>query len=105
MANTPIKQDLSPKGHGWRAATWGVAAAAVTVVPLAIFFVKDDPAPLGLRPFGLPDDESLLAPVQRNPLADALSGLFLGLRSRDFSMLAARFSFAAQPPTAWWGPL
>ena len=79
------------EGHGWRAVTWCVAAAAVSLVPLAIFFVKDDPVPLGLRPFGLPDDESLSAPVQRNPLADALSGLFLGLRSRDFYMLAGTF--------------
>ena len=79
------------EGHGWRAATWCVAAAAVTLVPLAVFFVKDDPAPLGLRPFGLPDDESPSAPVRRNPLADALSGLFLGLRSRDFYILAGTF--------------
>jgi sugar phosphate permease len=34
--------------HDWRAATWCVAAAAVALVPLAVFFVKDDPAPLGL---------------------------------------------------------
>jgi MFS family permease len=42
------------EGHGGRAATWCVA---VTLLPLAVFFVKDDPAPLGIRPFGLPDDE------------------------------------------------
>jgi predicted MFS family arabinose efflux permease len=77
--------------HGWRAATWCVAVAAVALVPLAVFFMKDDPAPLGMRPFGLPDDESLSVPVQRNPLADALSGLFLGLRSRDFYVLAGTF--------------
>src|SRR4030095_4989686 len=41
--------------------------------------------------FGLPDDEFLSPSVQRNPLADALSGLFLGLRSRDFYMLAGTF--------------
>jgi sugar phosphate permease len=79
------------EGHGWRAATWCVAAAAVTLVPLAIFFIRDDPAPLGLRPFGLPDDESLPAPVRRNPLTEALSGLVLGLRSRDFYVLAGTF--------------
>jgi len=77
--------------HGWRAATWCVAVAAVALVPLAVFFMKDDPAPLGMRPFGLPDDESLSVPVQRNPLVDALWGLFLGLRSRDFYVLAGTF--------------
>jgi predicted MFS family arabinose efflux permease len=79
------------EGHGWRTATWCVTVAAIALVPLAIFFVKDDPARLGLRPFGLPDDEVLSAPVQCNPLTDALSGLLLGLRSRDFYMLAGSF--------------
>jgi sugar phosphate permease len=77
--------------HGWRAATWCVSVAAIAVVPLAMFFVKDSPARLGLRPFGFPDDEVLPALVQRNPLTDALSGLLLGLRSRHFYLLAGTF--------------
>jgi len=79
------------EGHGWRAAMWCVTAAAVTLVPLAFFFIQDDPASLGLRPFWLSDGESPSALVRRNPLADALSGLFLGLRSHDFYVLAGTF--------------
>lgn len=77
--------------HGWRAVTWCVAGATIALVPLAIFFMRDDPARLGLRPFGFPEVEPLPLAALRNPLADALSGLFLGLRSRDFYLLAGTF--------------
>jgi len=66
-----------------------IVSAART--PLGVSRASWHPAPLGLRPFGLPDDESPSALVRRNPLADALSGLVLGLRSRDFYVLAGTF--------------
>jgi MFS family permease len=76
---------------GWRSATYVVALATAAVLPLAYLLVRDDPASMGLKPYGLPDSETLPVAPKRNPLAEALSGLMLGLRSPDFYLLAGTF--------------
>jgi MFS family permease len=38
--------------HGWRVATLTVAAAALVVVPLVLWLLRDRPADLGLPPYG-----------------------------------------------------
>jgi sugar phosphate permease len=77
--------------HGWRSATLTVAIAALAVTPLAALFMRDDPRDVGLRPYGLPDDVAVPASSTRNPFAEAIAGLRVGLRSRDFYLLAGSF--------------
>jgi len=77
--------------HGWRAATFLVALAALALVPIAALFMRDDPARLGLRPYGMPDHISPPATTRRNPFTEAISALRDGLRSRDFYLLAGSF--------------
>src|SRR5207248_4895824 len=75
---------------GWRSAVLLVAGVALVVLPLVALLMRDDPRDVGLRPFGEPD-----GPIRpRPPRAAAgapLLGLALGLRSRDFWLLAGSF--------------
>ena len=77
--------------RGWRAATFLVALASLAIVPIAALFMRDDPARLGLRPFGMPDHINPPLASRRNPFAEAISALRDGLRSRDFYLLAGSF--------------
>jgi len=75
---------------GWRSAVLLVAGVALVVLPLVALLMRDDPRDVGLRPFGEPD-----APITPRPpraaTAAPLVGLALGLRSRDFWLLAGSF--------------
>jgi sugar phosphate permease len=75
---------------GWRSAVLLVAGVALVVLPLVALLMRDDPRDVGLRPFGEPD-----APITPRPpraaAAAPVVGLALGLRSRDFWLLAGSF--------------
>ena len=77
-------------GRGWRSAALIVAGVGLLALPLVLVFMRDDPRDVGLRPFGEPDGP----PTPRPPRVSAaapLRGLALGLRSRDFWLLAGSF--------------
>jgi MFS family permease len=77
-------------GQGWRWASATVALATLAAVPVVALLMRDDPAGIGLRPYGAPQD--FRAPERiGNPFAAALSGLRAGVRSVDFWLLAASF--------------
>jgi MFS family permease len=77
-------------GQGWRWATATVALATLAAVPVVALVMRDDPARVGLRPYGAP--EGYVAPERiGNPFAAAVSGLRAGLRSVDFWLLAGSF--------------
>ncbi len=75
---------------GWRWAALTVAGAALLVVPLVVLFLRDRPQDVGARAFGATEMD---APVvaSGSPLVAAFRGLGLGLRSRDFWLLAGSF--------------
>src|SRR5256885_14398397 len=76
---------------GWRSAVLLVAGVALVVLPLVALLMRDHPRDIGLRPFGEPPNAP---PTPRPPRAAAaapLIGLALGLRSRDFWLLAGGF--------------
>src|SRR5216684_7064000 len=76
---------------GWRSAMLLVAGVALVVLPLVALLMRDHPQDIGLRPFGEPANAP---PTPRPPRAAAaapLIGLALGLRSRDFWLLAGSF--------------
>jgi MFS family permease len=77
-------------GQGWRWASLTVALAALAAVPLVAILMRDDPARLGLQPFGAAADYQPPKPLG-NPFAAAVGGLLAGLRSVDFWLLAGSF--------------
>ncbi len=82
--------------HGWRAAAFAVVGAIVIVTPLVALFMRDAPQQVGLRPLGAEEDVPPQAPPSTasagpGAFAAALSGLRMGLGSRDFLLLAGSF--------------
>ncbi|MGB8464047.1 MAG: hypothetical protein WCE49_03815 [Terrimicrobiaceae bacterium] len=89
-----------------------VAGGLLVVLPMIFFFMRDSPAQSGLRPYGLPEGDPVIAPDSvTNPFAEAISALGTGLRSRDFWLLAGSFHlrgeherahrYASFPRPAW----
>jgi sugar phosphate permease len=72
--------------HGWRAATWLVAATAAAVFVIVAVFMRDRPRDLGLMPYGATHEPTTVTP----PLAP-LAALARGARSPAFWLLAATF--------------
>ena len=76
---------------GWRSAVFIIVGVLLAMLPLIFFIMRDRPAG-AVRPFGLSADEPVPAPAPAgNPFAEALAGLRLGVRSRDFWLLAGSF--------------
>jgi sugar phosphate permease len=78
--------------YGWRSVSLLIALVAALLIPIVALLVRDRPADVGLRPYGVAAD----APVDdvrptTNPLANAIGALRRGTKNRDFWLLA--FSF------------
>lgn len=77
--------------QGWRSAIFVVVSVLIAIVPLIYFLMRDQPS-RGVRPFGLPENAPpAVAPVMGNPFSEAISALRIGLKSRDFWLLAGSF--------------
>jgi MFS family permease len=75
---------------GWRTAAVAVGVSALAVVPVVAIFLRSRPADMGLRAYGATEAES--APlITGSPIVNAFRGLRLGVRSRDFWLLAGSF--------------
>lgn len=81
--------------RGWRAAALAIAAAALVIFPLVLFFMRNHPHDLGLRPYGEteygPATGRAALGATENPFRVAVAGLRRGLRSTDFWLLAGSF--------------
>lgn len=80
--------------YGWRVPALAVAAAALAVVPLVLFAVRDHPHQLGLEALGATEHEPTLPPPirQGNAALLALSSLREAARTRTFWLLAGGFA-------------
>lgn len=84
-------------GPGWRYAALVVTGAALLLVPLVVFVVRDRPADLGLRPVGAQPGDVLDEPATRHtgaqvgPAALAIRTLRASVRSRTFWILFGTF--------------
>jgi sugar phosphate permease len=76
---------------GWRSVGLAVSLVAVVVAIPVMFFMRDHPESMGLRPFGAPPDEVIAPPSAGNPLGRAFGVLKRGLRNRDFLLVAGTF--------------
>jgi MFS family permease len=76
---------------GWQAVAWITAAAAAAMIPLVALLVPENPAAIGVRPFGA-DPGALDDTAKRaNPLGVAMAALGRGARSGGFWLLFASF--------------
>jgi MFS family permease len=76
--------------HGWKSVSVAVAVATLSVVPIALFFLRNRPADLGLLPYGAQSAAEVVPPRQ-NPVRTAVQTLRDVSRSRPFWLLALTF--------------
>jgi predicted MFS family arabinose efflux permease len=61
------------------------------IAPITLLVMRDRPQDKGLRPLGLPDTETIPAPVTGNPFVAAVGALRMASRTREFWILAGSF--------------
>ncbi|MBO3752393.1 MFS transporter [Streptosporangiaceae bacterium NEAU-GS5] len=86
----PVLAQLS-QAHGWRSAALTVMGAALAVVPLVWFLLRDTPQEIGLRPYGATEDVSPPATLE-GAGRRALRVLREAARTRSFWYLAGGFA-------------
>lgn len=77
---------------GWRPASLVVAAAALVVVPVAWWVIRDHPGDRGALPYGAPDSYVAAPPVTGGAARRAVEGLAVASRHRSFWALALAFA-------------
>ncbi len=77
-------------GPGWKWVSLTTATAAVAVVPLVLYGLKDKPEDLGAMAFGAPSGFSTPDPTP-NPIRSAFSGLAFASGTGSFWLLAGSF--------------
>jgi MFS family permease len=86
----PIVAEVTTR-HGWRWASLIVAAAALSVVPLVLVFMRNYPQDKGLTAYGA-TAAAEPAVVPASSFAAAFDGLRIGARVPAFWLLAASFA-------------
>ena len=76
---------------GWRFAALTVTGGALLVIPAVAVFMRSYPADVGLTAYGATAADPVVTAPAGNPVRNALAGLALGARHRDFWLLAAGF--------------
>ncbi|MCF6525944.1 MFS transporter [Streptomyces sp. JJ36] len=83
---------LLVEGPGWRAASLVVCGAALAVVPLVLWLLRDRPEDVGLLPYGAGPDYVTPAPPPPGAARRALGALRAAARTRVFWLLAGTFA-------------
>ena len=87
----PLLGRLS-QDYGWQSVSIAVTLTVAALIPLAMLFLPETPAAIGLAPLGA----TMEAPPPtrgRNPFAVAIDGLIRGVRSLDFWLLAYQLRY------------
>jgi MFS family permease len=79
------------ESSGWRTAALIVSAAALAVVPLVLWRLRDKPADLGVTAYGA-TEEAAAPPVTGGAAARAVGALRAAARTRAFWLLAGGFA-------------
>jgi predicted MFS family arabinose efflux permease len=86
----PLLANLADR-IGWRMVSITVATAALLVIPVVFLLMKDQPADVGLLPYGADADTPLPARSTGSPIANAFGALRMAGRTTDFWLLAITF--------------
>lgn len=79
------------QNYGWRSVSLAVSLVVAALVPLVMLLLPDSPGAIGLAPLG-GEKERLVARRPGNPFLMTLQGLWKGMRSVDFWLIAITFS-------------
>jgi sugar phosphate permease len=85
----PVVAEVTTR-HGWRWASLIVAAAALSVVPLVLLFMRNYPQDMGLTAYGA--TTAVPAEVPTGSFRAAFDGLRIGARVPAFWLLAGSFA-------------
>lgn len=77
--------------NGWQIVVWVTALSALVLVLLVGLFMRDKPGDAGVLPYGATEPDETEAAPRTNPFLSAMNGLKLGIRSKDFWLLAGSF--------------
>jgi sugar phosphate permease len=78
--------------YGWRAMALLMAVIVLSLAPVVAWLMRDRPEDVGLRAYGeAPDAKPMARSSGGNPVQAAFAGLRVGLRSRDFYLIAGTF--------------
>lgn len=77
--------------YGWRATVIGMAVVVFAVLPVVAYFMRDQPADVGLAPYGESGAPKPLPAAQGNPIRNAFVTLREVAQTRDFWLLAGTF--------------
>lgn len=86
----PLLASLS-ESEGWRSASWTISLAALVMVPIVWFLMRNKPSDKGLRAYGATEDDDQDTVQTKNPFRVAVDGLMKGVRSFDFWLLTGSF--------------
>ncbi|WP_308013812.1 MFS transporter [Streptantibioticus parmotrematis] len=79
--------------HGWRTASLVVSGAALAVVPLVVWMLRDHPQDVGLQPYGADPAVPVPVPPRRPGAArKAVTTLLSAARTKPFWLLAGTFA-------------
>lgn len=71
---------------------WSTSLASLSVIVLVGLFMRNRPSDVGVLPYGAKDKSSEVENNSNiNPFLSALNGLKIGVRSKDFWLLAGSF--------------
>jgi sugar phosphate permease len=87
----PVVAEVTTR-HGWRWASLIVAAAALSVVPLVLLFMRNHPQDMGLTAYGGTAEHAVPAVVPTGSFRAAFDGLRIGARVPAFWLLAGSFA-------------
>jgi sugar phosphate permease len=79
------------KTYGWRTTSIAVACIVFVVLPIVAFFMRDQPADVGLVPYGETGTPKRTERTTGNPFANAFLSLAQIIRVRDFWLLSGTF--------------
>jgi MFS family permease len=80
------------EASSWRMALMIFIILGLVMIPAIIFLMKDDPAEMGLLPFGATEkNQKPVNKQQKNPISTAFQALAIGIRSWPFWLLSLSF--------------
>ena len=77
--------------YGWRAMAMTLAAAVLGLIPLVYFLMRNRPEDIGVKAYGETSDAKPPERTTGNPIRNAFVALGVGLRNRNFYLLAGTF--------------
>jgi predicted MFS family arabinose efflux permease len=77
--------------YSWRTALYFFVGLGILIIPLIAIWMRDRPSDKGLLPYGAASNFIPSAISQKNPISSAFEGLWIGVRSLTFWLLAASY--------------